>query len=149
MKDKLPEYFDTKDTNVYSGVKQIYNLLGHSVKGMFKCYVKLNDDYYLWVSALSKKMTDGSIKHIKNWENWISKDGTELKQIDRGNTENHVSESVSENHDRVVFLKDTFGDKKACFAGVFRIAKREIKDGDCITYFKRVATKIETSELMK
>lgn len=150
--DKLKEkvfkrgFFHINDEVNYQGITEIYNFIGHKVKSLGICYVKLNPNYSLWVPFLAIKLKNGTVITKNGWENTINEDKTEIIEIPKDKTKCDTKDLKSGKWNdkgikRVVFMqiKDRFGVKRKKFLGVFEAYRIENKGKKQYRYYKRIA----------
>lgn len=148
--------FNTKDDVDFEGVTEIYNLLGHNVENLGRCFVKLNERYKLWVPYLAVQLEDGTVKTKNGWENTLNEDKTIIKEVvgnmNKCNTRNFPEGPWNENgYKRIVFMhiKDSFGMDRVKFLGVFEALKLIMYQGIQTKIYKRIASEIRISEIIK
>lgn len=145
--------FNINDDVDYEGVTEIYNLLGHTVENLGRCFVSLNEKYKLWVPYLAIKLENGTVKTKNGWKNTLSEDNTVITEV-VGNMEKCDSSKLPDGpwHDRfkrIVFMhiKDSFGMDRVKFLGVYETLKLKKNEGIQTRYYKRIATEIKLTEL--
>lgn len=147
-------YFDINDKVDYKGITEIYEGIMHKTPAQ-KCYLELNDHYWLWVPFLAIKLEDGSVITKNGWENSINEDMTEIEEIPedknkREDTRNLKSGPWNDNGiKRVVFMqmKDRFGKTCRKFLGVFEATRVENRKGRQYRYYKRTSTTFDFRNL--
>lgn len=129
--------FDINDNVNYRTIADIYSLCkDKEVKNLQRAYIKLNENYHLWVPTLAIMTEDGyTSKH--NFRNLLSEDKTiieehSLKQpfCDTNNCTtpqgcNRCNKCKDRETHRVVFLRaqDMFGKPSIKFIGVFKLLR--------------------------
>ncbi|GAB6091742.1 AbaSI family restriction endonuclease [Spirochaeta dissipatitropha] len=147
--------FSTKDDVDFEGVTEIYNLLGHDIKNLGRCFVKLNNKYKLWVPHLAVQLEDGTIKTKNGWENTLNEDKSLISEV-VGNMKKCDTRELPEGpwnengYKRVVFMhiRDSFGMERVKFLGVFEAFELKVNKGIQTRFYKRVKTEITISELI-
>ncbi|MDQ0289512.1 AbaSI family restriction endonuclease [Oligosphaera ethanolica] len=147
--------FNIEDDVDYEGITEIYNYLGHSVKNLGRCFVKLNDKYKLWVPSLAVQLEDGSVKTKNGWKNTLNEDKTIITEVvgdmNRCDTRTLPDGSWNENkYKRIVFMhiRDCFGLDRLRFLGVFEANDLKKSKGIQTRSYSRTAKKISFSELV-
>lgn len=144
------ETFNVKDNVEFSSITEIYNMVGHKVKQLGRCYVKLNEKYHLWVPTMAIKLDNGLIKSVNNYENYLTEDWGEIIEIDKTQSRIKTQSGVfNEMTNRVVFMKmrNRFGKSCVKFVGVFKGEKAIIENGKLQRHFKRIETCISFSSM--
>ena len=148
--------FSTEDDVDYEGVTEIYNLLGHNVKNLGRCFVKLNEKYKLWVPYLAVQLENGTVKTKNGWENTLNEDKTIITEV-VGNMEKCDSRKLPEGpwnengYKRIVFMhiRDSFGMDRVKFLGLFEALELKMNKGIQTRYYKRIAKEININELKR
>lgn len=144
--------FSITDDVDYEGVTEIYNLLGHNVENLGRCFVKLNSSYKLWVPYLAIKLDDGTVKTKNGWENTLSEDKSTIYEI-VGDMEKCDTKNIPDGdwHDtnRVIFMhiRDSFGMDRVKFLGVYSPSSLKTNNGIQTRTYKRISTEIKIQDL--
>ncbi len=146
----------TKDDIDFKNVTEIYNLFGHNVQNLRRCFVKLNSTYKLWVPYLAVTLKDGTIKTKNGFENTLNEDWTIITEVKQDMTEQDKAsfKKGAWNDDgfkRIIFMhiKDNFGIDRVKFLGVFEAFEQKLIDGRYSKLYRRVATEIKISDCKK
>ena len=133
--------FDVKDDVNYRTITDIYNICGGSrrsgkeVNSLQRAYLKLNDNYHLWVPTLAIKTDNGDYLSKHNYHNLLNEDKTiiEERSLETPFAEskgcatpqacNGCTKCETPQTYRVVFLRalDIFGKPSIKFIGVFKL----------------------------
>lgn len=145
-------FFSTSDDVDYEGVTEIYNLLGHNVENLGRCFVRLNSSYKLWVPYLAIKLDDGTVKTKNGWENTLSEDKSTIYEVvgdmNKCDTRN-LPDSDWHDTNRVIFMhiKDSFGMDRVKFLGIYEPSNLATTNGVQTRTYKRIATEVKIKDL--
>ena len=156
--------FDIEDDVNYRTITEIYNICGGSrrngnpVDSLQRAYLKLNDNYHLWVPTLAIKTDNGDYLSKHDYHNFLNEDKTiitesslekpfgESKHCTTPQACNNCKKCNAPSTFRVVFLraKDMFGKPSIRFIGVFKLL-RYINAST--REFERMETKVKIDDL--
>lgn len=142
--------FHVNDQVDYKGITEIYNITGHPAQQIGRCFIRLNEHYFLWVPPLSIRLDDGSIRLVDKWVNTLNEDRTEITEVDEKGNRYDIPEGPSrEQFQRIVFMKmrDRFGLPCVRFVGVFKAFDMHYEQTFCVRRYRRVATEIKIADL--
>lgn len=138
--------FSIYDDVDYKGITEIYNITGHEAERLGRCFLSLNENYFLWVPTLAITLENGTIISSYNYENYLTEDHSVIIEYDKTNSRFDLNNTNWDGEKkRVVFMKmrDRFGKNCIKFIGIFEAAG--ICDGGRL--YRRISTKVMISDL--
>lgn len=147
--------FDVNDDVSYEGITEIYNIVGHNIGNLGRCFVKLNSLYKLWGPYLAYQLDNGTLKTKNGWVNTLSEDRSTIYEtvgdMKKCDTRNVPDGPWNENcMKRVVFMhiRDSFGKDRVKFLGVFVASCIEtLENGMQKRTYKRISDKVKIADL--
>ena len=156
--------FDIEDNVSYRTITEIYNICGGSrrngkpVDSLQRAYLKLNDNYHLWVPTLAVEISKDKYVSKHDYHNLLNEDKTiiterslekpfgESKHCTTPQACNNCKKCEDPSTFRVVFLRarDMFGKPSIMFIGVFKLL-RYINAST--REFERMETKVKIDDL--
>lgn len=139
--------FSIQDDVDYKGITEIYNITGHKSNRLGRCFLSLNDNYYLWVPTMAIKLDNGIVKSSNKYENYLNEDHDEIIEYDKTRVQFDLKNTEWDGtKKRVVFMKirDRFGKSCIKFIGIFR-ADGIGSDGG--RHYKRVCDCVKIADL--
>lgn len=130
--------FEVGDGVTYGTIAEIYNICGGSrssgkeVKNLRRAYLRLNQNYHLWVPTLAIKTQDGEYTSKHDYHNLLNEDKTIIEErslkgpfgeVKNLKTVGECNKCKKPDDYRVVFLRanDMFGNSSIRFIGVFKL----------------------------
>lgn len=152
---KARGYFSINDEVDYNGINEILSIISVD-KRIQTGFIKLNNNYKLWVPYLAIKLDNGVTKTRNGYENFLDNENNEIIEIvnpekfGKCNTKKHPDGDWNEDgFKRIIFMhiRDFFGKDSVRFVGVYQAYRVEKFRNTQKRYYKRIATEVKFNEL--